>query len=79
MSQELEREQEQLKRRQTEILNALQKDFESEKQQRRERFSMQLSRYMKSVQSFDEMDESDEKRELSVSNNIVRELKFIWV
>jgi hypothetical protein len=77
MSQELEREQEQLKRRQTEILNALQKDFESEKQQRRERFSMQLSRYMKSVQSFDEMDESDEKRELSVSNNIVRELKFI--
>jgi hypothetical protein len=31
------------------------------------------------VQSFDEMDESDEKRELSVSNNIVRELKFIWV
>ena len=66
MSQEMEREQEQLKRRQAEILNALQKEFESEKQQRRERFSMQLSKYMKSVQSFDEMDESDEKRELAV-------------
>lgn len=74
MSHELEREQEQLKRRQAEILNALQKDFESEKQQRRERFSMQLSKYMKSAQSFDEMDESDEKRELAVRHNRIKKL-----
>ena len=66
MRNELEKEQEVLKKREAEILNNLQKDFDKEKQLRKEKLSMQLSKYIKSGKSFDEMDENEEKRELAV-------------
>ena len=62
----LEREQENLKKRHNEILDNLQKEFENEKRTRKEKFGMQLSKYMKSGQSFEDMDENEEKKELAV-------------
>ncbi len=66
MQQELEKEKDNMKRRETDVLNNLQKEFENEKQLRKERFAMQLSKYMKSGQSLDQLDENEEKRELEV-------------
>jgi hypothetical protein len=45
----------------------MQKEFDNEKHLRKEKFSMQISKYMKSGKSFDELDENEEKRELAVS------------
>jgi hypothetical protein len=66
MQQDLQKEQENLRKRQAEILNNLQKEFDSEKQLKKEKFSMQMSKFMNSGQSFDELDEGDEKREIAV-------------
>ena len=66
MQYNLEREQENLKKRHKEILDKLHKEFENEKRNRKEKLAMQLSKYMKSGQSFEEMDENEEKKELAV-------------
>lgn len=50
-----------------EQLGIIQKEFENEKQLRKEKFSMQISKFMKSGKSFEELDENEEKRELSVA------------
>ena len=55
-----------MKKREQEVRVALQKEFENEKQLRKERFNMQLSKYMKSGQSLEELDENEEKRELAI-------------
>lgn len=60
------KEKENLKRKQNEALSQMQKEFDSEKQLRKQKFSMQLSKFMKSGQSFDELDEDEEKREITV-------------
>ena len=67
MHRDLEAEQEILKRRQTAILTNLQKDFENEKLLRKEKFAMQISKYMQSGESLDENDQNEEKREIAVS------------
>jgi hypothetical protein len=66
MQSDLLREQENLKKRQADILNNMQKEFENEKQQRKEKFSMKISKFMDSGQSFDELNDGDEKREIAV-------------
>ena len=66
MQYNLEREQENLKKRHNEILDNLHKELENEKRNRKEKLAMQLSKYMKSGQSFEEMDENEEKKELAV-------------
>lgn len=67
MEHELEKEQETLRKKHIEQLNSMQKEFDSDKQLRKEKFSMQISKFMKSGKSFDELDETEEKRELAVS------------
>ena len=66
MQYNIEREQENLKKRHNEILDNLHKELENEKRHRKEKLAMQLSKYMKSGQSFEEMDENEEKKELAV-------------
>ena len=67
MQLDLQREQETLKKRQADILSNMQKEFDNDKKLRKEKFSMQISKFMQSGQSIDEMEESDEKRELAVN------------
>ena len=62
----LEREQENLKKRHNEVLNNLQKEFESEKSLRKQKFDLQVSKYMKSGQSLDELNTDEEKKEIAV-------------
>ena len=62
----MEKEREQIRKKHAEQLGIIQKEFENEKQLRKEKFSMQISKFMKSGKSFDELDENEEKRELSV-------------
>ena len=62
----LEREQENLKKRHNEVLSNLQKEFESEKHTRKQKFDMQISKYMKSGQNLDELNEDEEKKEIAV-------------
>jgi len=62
----LEREQDNLKKRHNEVLSNLQKEFESEKHTRKQKFDMQISKYMKSGQNLDELNEDEEKKEIAV-------------
>ena len=66
MQNKLEREQDNLKRRHTEILNNLQREFESEKNLRQQRFEIQVSKYTKSGQNYEEMNGDEEKKEIAV-------------
>ena len=66
MQNNLEREQDNLKRRHTEILNNLQREFESEKNLRQQRFEIQVSKYTKSGQNYEEMNGDEEKKEIAV-------------
>ena len=66
MQSDLEKEKENLRKRERDILNNLKKEFTSEKQLRKEKFSMQLSKYMNSGKSFDELDKNEEKRKLAI-------------
>ena len=70
MQRELEKEQENLKKRHSEVLNNLQKEFENEKYLRQQKIDIQVSKYMKSGQSFGEMNENDEKKEIAVVFNL---------
>jgi hypothetical protein len=64
---ELEAEKESLRRAHAQTLQNMQREFESEKQSRKEKFGMQLSKYMMSGKSIDELeDENEEKREIAV-------------
>ena len=67
MQLDLQREQDLLKKRQADIIGNMQKEFDNDKKLRKEKFSMQISKFMQSGQSIDEMEESDEKRELAVN------------
>ena len=62
----LEREQDNLKKRHNEVLNNLQKEFESEKHLRKQKFDLQVSKYMKSGQNLDELNTDEEKKEIAV-------------
>jgi len=64
---ELEKEQDALKKKHSEQISQMKKEFDNEKHLRKEKFSMQISKYMKSGKSFDELDENEEKRELAVN------------
>jgi hypothetical protein len=63
----LEREQENLKKRHNEVLNNLQKEFENEKSLRKQKFDLQVSKYMKSGQSLDDLNTDEEKKEIAVN------------
>ena len=63
----LEREQESLKKRHKEVLINLQKEFESDKSLRKQKFDLQVSKYMKSGQSLDELNTDEEKKEIAVN------------
>ncbi len=67
MQHELEKEQDALKKKHSEQISQMKKEFDNEKHLRKEKFSMQISKYMKSGKSFDELDENEEKRELAVN------------
>ena len=66
IQRDLDKELENFLKKHVKTLIYLEKDFEREKQIKKEKFSMQISKFMKSQKSFDEMDESEEKRELAV-------------
>lgn len=66
IEKDFRKEQEMLRKKNNESLNTLQREFESDKQLRKQKFSMQLSKFMKSGKSFDELDENEEKREIAV-------------
>ena len=66
MQSNLDKEQENLKRRHAEILKNLQQEFESEKYSRKQKFETQVSKYMKSGQSFDDLNGDEEKKEIAV-------------
>ena len=51
MQLDLQREQETLKKRQADILSNMQKEFDNDKNLRKEKFSMQISKFMQSGQS----------------------------
>lgn len=64
---DLERERDVLKKKQVEVLGNIQKEFENERQLKKEKCSMQISKFMDSGQSLEKMDENEEKREIAVS------------
>ena len=55
-----------MKKKHADALANLEKEFESEKLLRKEKFNMQISNYMKSSQSFEELNDNEEKRELAI-------------
>lgn len=63
-----------MRKRHADELAAQQKEFESEKMLRKEKFAMQISNYMKSNQSLEGMDENEEKRELAVMIQSIKQL-----
>ena len=74
---ELEKEREALRRKQAEVLAGMQREFEDERQLRREKCAMQISTFMSSGQSLEQMDENEEKREIAVCGNVfLREYFF---
>lgn len=66
MQFELQKEQEMLKKRHSESIANIQREFESEKQLKKEKCSMQISKFMSNGQNFDDMTENEEKREIEV-------------
>lgn len=68
MHRDLEVEQEELKKRHAQILASMQKEFDNEKQLRKEKFAMQVSKYIQeSGNERDKLDENEERREIAVS------------
>ena len=67
MENELQQEKNILKKRHTEMLNNIKKEYENEQQIKKEKCAMQLSKYMSSGQSLDSLDENEEKREIKVT------------
>ncbi|RNA17857.1 hypothetical protein BpHYR1_047980 [Brachionus plicatilis] len=63
---DFENEKELMTKKHLDILNSMQKDYDDEKQLKKQKFSMQLSKYIKSGKSFDELDENEEKREIEI-------------
>jgi hypothetical protein len=61
----LKREQESLWKKHQDSLNQLQTELESEISHRKEKYAMQLSKTANN-QSFENLDENEEKRELAV-------------
>ena len=55
IQRDLDKELESLRKKHVETLTDLEKDFEREKQIKKEKFSMQISKFMKSQKSFDEI------------------------
>lgn len=66
MENELQQEKNILKKRQAEMLNNVQKEYENDRQMKKEKCAMQLSKFMSSGQSLDSLDENEEKREIKV-------------
>ena len=69
MQNKLEREKEDLTKRHADILNNLQKEFDNEKNLRKQKIEIQVSKYMKSGQNFDELNGDEEKKEIAVIKN----------
>ncbi len=66
MQADLRKEQDQLRRRHDELLANIQRDFEAEKQLKKEKCSMQISKFISSGQNLDELNENEEKREIEI-------------
>lgn len=66
LNSDFENEKQLMTKKHLEILNSMQKEYDDEKQLKKQKFSMQLSKYIKSGKSFDELDENEEKREIEV-------------
>lgn len=67
LNSDFENEKELMTKKHLDILNSMQKEYDNEKQIKKQKFSMQLSKYIKSGKSFDELDENEEKREIEVA------------
>ncbi len=66
MQADLHKEKEMLRKRQEEVLSNIQHEFEAEKQLKKEKCSMQISKFISSGQNLEELDENEEKRELEI-------------
>lgn len=66
LNSDFENEKQLITKKHLEALNSMQKEYDDEKQLKKQKFSMQLSKYIKSGKSFDELDENEEKREIEV-------------
>ena len=64
MSDELESEQKKLRKVHETVLEKMQREFESEKQLKKEKFAMELSKFMKGDNK--SLDKNEEKREIEV-------------